>query len=116
MSTTFPSLISFILLLPAIIQPATRADGFDHYDNKILSKVPEFAGAKLITELTPDLLVKYRDVLPNTNALFVVVRTNEGRFCKLLVQPARQKISAEKSIPILLIERFVTYREGDEKA
>jgi hypothetical protein len=93
-----------------------RADEFDNYDNTLLAKVPEFEGAKKIAELTPDLLVKYRDVLPNTNALFVVLRTNEGRWCKLLVQPARQKISESKSVPILLVERFVTYREGEEKA
>jgi hypothetical protein len=100
----------------AIPLPATRADEFDHYDNTVLSKVPEFGGAMRISELTPDLLIKYRDVLPNTSALFVVVRTNEGRYCKLLVQPARQRVSAEKSIPILLVDRFITYREGEEKA
>jgi hypothetical protein len=96
--------------------PTARADDFDYYDNTLLSKVPEFAGAKRITELTADLLVKHRDVLQNTNALFVVLRTNEGRYCKMLVQPARQRIGENKSVPILLIERFVTYREGEEKA
>jgi hypothetical protein len=106
------ALLVCLLLSPA----AARADEFDNYTNALLSKVPEFDGAKKITELTPELLVKYRDVLPNTNALFVVIRTNEGRYCKLLVQPARQKISENKSVPILLVERFVTYREGEEKA
>jgi hypothetical protein len=110
--------LSFVLVTICFLHPipAARADDFDNYDNTILGKVPEFAGATKITELTPDLLVKYRNVLPNTNALFVVVRTNEGRYCKLLVQPARQKISADRSVPILLIERFVTYRDGEEKA
>jgi hypothetical protein len=100
----------------SISPPLARSDEFDNYDNSVLRKVPEFAGAKRITELTPELLVKYRGVLPDTNALFVVVRTNEGRYCKLLVQPARQKIGDRKSVPILLIERFVTYREGEERA
>ena len=50
--------------------------------------------------------------MPNITATFLVVKTNEGRFSKLLVQPARQKISATLSVPILLIERYVTYREG----
>jgi hypothetical protein len=114
MTTAFPALVGFCLLLPA--QPPAPGADFDHYDNSVISKVPDFAGALKITEITPEMLGKYHDVLPNTNALFVVVRTNEGRFCKLLVQPARQKISKDKSVPILLVERFVTYRAGDEKA
>jgi len=119
MPVVFPALVGFLILVPAQgrrLQTDPRGDDFDHYDNILLSKVPEFAGAKKITELTPDLLVKYRNVLPDTHALFVVVRTNEGRYCKMLVQPARQKVCGDKSVPILLVERFVTYREGSDKA
>ncbi len=105
-------LLGFALLAPAQTPPGS----FDDYDNTLLSKVPEYPGAQKITELTAELLGKYRDVLPGTNAVFVIVRTNEGRFCKLLVQPARQKVGKDKSMPILLVERFVTYRAGDEKA
>jgi hypothetical protein len=106
----------FVAFSLGVASPTVHADEFDQYDNTHLSKVPEFAGALKVTELTPELLGKFRDVLPNTNALFVVVRTNGGRFCKLLVQAARQKVGKEKSVPILLVERFVTYRAGDEKA
>jgi hypothetical protein len=44
-----------------------------------------------------------------------VVRTNGGRWARLLVQAARQKVDAEKSVPILHIEQFVTYKEGQER-
>src|SRR5262249_58269118 len=34
----------------------------------------------------------------------------------LLVLCARHKIDDKRSLPILLIDRFVTYKEGDERA
>jgi hypothetical protein len=103
------------LLLVLTPHPA-RADTFDQYFNSALALVPMSKNAQKVAELTPSLMVQYSRVLPNITATFLVVKTNEGRFCKLLVQPARQKISAALSVPILLIERYVTYREGEERA
>jgi len=94
---------------------SVRADSFDHYSNIVLAKVPESKNAKKMQQVTPELMVEHSRVLPGLTATFLVVKTNEGRFVKLLVQPAQQKISAEESLPIALIERFVTYREGEEK-
>src|SRR5688572_19104021 len=87
-----------------------RADSFDNYTNPILVKVPGSPSAMQIKELTPELMVEHSRVLPGITATFVVVRTNDGKLAKLLVQPARQKTSDTESLPILLIERFVTFR------
>ncbi|HXG12510.1 MAG TPA: hypothetical protein VNK04_22330 [Gemmataceae bacterium] len=95
--------------------PSVRADAFDRYTNPILAKVPAAEGVKEVKQLTADLLFEHDRVLPGVPGAFVVVQTNDGRYAKLLLQPARQKINAERSIPILIIERFVTYREGDER-
>jgi hypothetical protein len=95
---------------------AARADAFDNYINPILAKVPAAAGAKEIKQLTPRLIADHTRVLPNTTEAFVVVKTNDGRFAKLLVQIARQKTPAGNLVPILLIERYVTYKEGEERA
>jgi len=43
------------------------------------------------------------------------VRTNGGRFAKLLVQAAKQKIDADRAVKILSIERYVTFKEGEEQ-
>lgn len=94
---------------------ALRADSFDNYTNPILAKVPASKGTQSIKKLTPDAMVEHSRALPGMTAAFVVIKTNEGRLAKLLVQPAKQKISAEESAPILLIERYVTFREGEEK-
>src|SRR5262249_54741122 len=45
-----------------------------------------------------------------------VVKTNQGRSTKLLVRPGfSQKLEDGKRIPILIVERFVTYKEGEER-
>jgi len=103
---------ALLLLFAGVV----RADSFDNYFNNVLALVPSSKNAEKVTELTPDLMVRHSRVLPNIQGTLLVVKTNEGRFSKLLVQPARQKTSAEDSVPILLIDRFVTYRDGEERA
>lgn len=94
---------------------AARGDSFDPYTNPVLAKVPAAKGVKEIKRLTPDLITDHDRVLPRLASAFVVVRTNEGRYSKLLVQSARQKVGEDRTIPILYVERFVTYREGEER-
>ena len=66
--------------------------------------------------MTRDLIADNDHVLPKINGALLIVQTNEGRWSKLLVQAARQKIDATTLMPILLIERYVTYQEGEERA
>lgn len=98
-------------LMPAIV----RADAFDNYINTILTRVAQAKNVEKIVKLTPELMVQHNRALPGITATFIVVKTNEGRFAKLLVQPARQKISEKDSLPIVLVERYVTYRDGEER-
>ena len=77
--------------------------------------MPTAAGVKEVKQLTPALIADNDRVLPGVTSAFVVVRTNDNRFAKLLVQPARQKVDADRQVPILMIDRFVTYKEGDER-
>jgi hypothetical protein len=100
-----------LLLAPA----AARADAFDNYTNPILAKVPGSKSAEALKQLTPEQMVEHSRALPGATAAFVVVRTNDGRLAKLLVRPAAHKLSGGGTVPILLVERFVTYREGDER-
>jgi hypothetical protein len=92
-----------------------RADAFDHYVNPILAKAPGAAGVQEVKQLTPAFMAEHDRVLPGTSATFVIVHTNDDRFAKLLLQPARQKLDAGRSVPIVLVERFVTYKEGEER-
>src|SRR5579884_1856718 len=101
----------------AVLPPALRAaDAFDHYTNPILRKVPSAAGVREVKQLTPAVITDNLGVLPGSQGAFLVVMTNDGRRGKLLIQAARQKIGMDKPpVPILLIERFVTYKEGTEE-
>jgi hypothetical protein len=95
---------------------AIRADAFDRYVNPVLTKVPGAPGVKELKQLTPDLITDHDHLLPGTTGALIVVQTNGGRYSKLLVQAAQQKVTGHASVPILLIHRFVTYREGQERA
>jgi hypothetical protein len=108
----------FLLLAAAAVglPPAARADAFDNYTNPILRKVPAAEGTREIKQLTPALIADNDRVLPDIAPAFVVVQTNQGRYSKLLVQAARQKVSADRVVPILLIARYVTYNEGTDES
>jgi hypothetical protein len=103
-------------LLTLVVPEALRADAFDNYTNAVLAKVPTAPGVMTVKQLTPSLMVEHAGAVPGTTGALVVVRTNEGRLSKLLVQPARQQLADKSTVAILLIERFVTYRRGEERA
>jgi len=96
--------------------PARAADVFDYYVNPVLARAVEAKETKEVKKLTRAMILENDRVLPRTTAALLVVQTNSGRYAKLLVQVARQKIDAERTTPILLVERYVTYREGEERA
>ncbi|MCS6850774.1 MAG: hypothetical protein NZ700_06355 [Gemmataceae bacterium] len=107
-----------VLVACSTSAPLAWADAFDLYTNPILAKVPEAAGVQEVRQVTPDLMAEHNRVLPNVSSAFLVVKTNEGRWSKLLIQAARHKLgdSSKSQVPILLIDRFTTYREGEERA
>ncbi len=103
--------VAALLLLPG----AVHADAFDRYTNPILRKVPAADGAREVRQLTPGEITDLQRVLPDSPGAFLVVHTNDGRWSKLLVQAARQKLADGRHVPILFVERFVTYKEGTEQ-
>jgi hypothetical protein len=112
MHRRFAALLAVALL--ALPRPA-RADAFDRYDNAILGKVPTAEGVQEVKRVTPSLLADHVGILGDSKGAFLVVMSNEGRRSKLLVEAARQKLDAEHRVPILLVDRFVTYKEGTEQ-
>jgi hypothetical protein len=111
MKGCLPLFAAGILLAAA---PALWADAFDRYTNPVLAKAPGAEGVQEVKQLTPEVIADHDHVLPDSAGALVIVKTNEGRYSKLLVQAARQK-TKEKVVPILLIDRYVTYKEGEER-
>lgn len=98
-----------------------RADAFDNYTAPIIAKAPGADGVKEIAELTPDLILANDEVLPNLKGALIIVYTNDARWAKLLVTAAAQKLqagpgTAPEIVPVLRIERYVTFREASERA
>jgi hypothetical protein len=94
----------------------SRADSFDHYTNDVLAKIPKAKEAEQAKKVTAEQMVAHARALPGVSGCMLVVRTNGDRWAKLLVQPGRQKVDDKTALPILLIDRFTTFREGDERA
>jgi hypothetical protein len=100
----------------ALVSPLRAADEFDYYTNPVLARLVEVKDTREIKQLTQSMIVENDRVLPRASAAFLVVRTNQGRYAKLLVQVARQKVEGQRSIPMLLVDRYMTYKEGEERA
>jgi hypothetical protein len=110
-----PRLVFLAVAALLAVAPALRADAFDRYTNPVLAKAPDGDGVKEVKRLTPDLIADHDRVLPGSTGALVIVKTNEGRYAKLLVEAARQK-AGRRTLPVLLINRYVTFKEGEERA
>jgi hypothetical protein len=102
-------------LLLAASSSAAQADAFDHYVNPVLAKAPSAKGVKELARLPAELLTEHEGVLKGIDGALLVVRTNDGSFGKLLGRPARKKIDDDNTVPMLLIDRFATYKDGEER-
>jgi hypothetical protein len=103
-------------LAVALLAGAARADAFDHYINPVLDKLVEGKNVKEVKQLTSSMIVDHDAVLPRSTSAFLVVKTNGNRYAKLLVQAGKQKVGADKALPVLIVNRFVTYKDGEEQA
>lgn len=98
-----------------VLASSVRADDFERYTNPVLGKIAEADGVKELKRLTTDLVFEHNRVLPNSNGVLLVVKTNGGANSKLVVHMARQR-AGKDSVPIALIDRYVTYKASQERA
>jgi hypothetical protein len=103
-------------LAAALLAGSGRGDAFDHYTNPALDKLVEGKNVKEVKQLTPSMIVDHDAVLPRSTSAFLVVKTNGDRYAKLLVQAGKQRVGKDRALPVLIINRFVTYKEGEEQA
>ncbi len=94
---------------------SARADAFDDYTNPLLIKAAASGAAKEMKQVTSDDLLNNDRTLKGVDGTMLIVKTNDGRNAKLLVHAAGQKTDATHVVPTLYIDRFVTYKEGEER-
>jgi hypothetical protein len=104
-----------LVALAAFVPAISRADDFDRYVNATLGKASESPDVRELKRLKSKEILDNDRVIPGVAAAVVIVKTNDGRWAKLAVRSGRQKIDAERSLPMLLVERYVTFREGEER-
>src|SRR5262249_37176768 len=85
-----------------------------YYTHPVLSKAVSDGTLKEVKELTSDQVAEYTSALPDSASAFLIVATNDKRFAKLLVQPARQKIG-EKQAPLLLVDKYTTFKGTSDR-
>jgi hypothetical protein len=108
--------LAAVALLVVAAAPACAADAFDLYTNPILARVPKADGALALTRVSREQIIDNDGTLKGVTGAFLVVRTNDNRWAKLLVQYALHKVGEGKTTPMVSIERFVTFKEGQERA
>jgi hypothetical protein len=99
-----------------VVPRSAGADTFDRYTNPVLMKAPESAGVQPLTRVTFGSILDNSGVVPGIDGALLVVRTNDGLYGKLVVQAAYQKVGARAKVPVLLVERYATYRLGQDEA
>ena len=92
-----------------------RADAFDYYTNPLLNKAEVADVVKEMKQVTADDLLNNDRVLTGVDGAILIVKTSGGRNAKLVAHPARQKTDMTHSVETVLIDRYVTYKEGEER-
>ena len=98
-------------LVCAVATTAMAADVFERHQARLVKSLVEDGEAS--KQLQMQEASKLKPLAATISSPCIVVRTDEGGYAKLLVAWGLKKgKSAEKPTPVLLIERYVTYR-GD---
>lgn len=106
LKTLLSSCAIWILVSGAAAGPAFGADAFDRQTSqKIQAAV---AGKQTSGELSQSQANKLKPLAAGVEGTYVVVKTDDGNLAKALLTWGYRK-GAEKPIPVLLINRYVTY-------
>lgn len=91
--------------------PALGADVFERHDAKLVKRLAE--EGEPVKVVTMSDAAKQKPLAPTIGTPCFIVRTDDGGYAKLLAAWGLKKgKESEKPTPVLLVERFVTYR-GD---
>lgn len=101
-------------LLTLALATLASADEFDRLEGRTLAEIPGSDMATAHESISIQDLVLLPNVLRDSRAALVIVKTDQGNPARLLVTPAFRKApdgQGEPS-PILLLERFDTFEAG----
>jgi hypothetical protein len=100
-----------VALFPVLSRSAVAADAFERHGAKLVKRLAE--DGEGLKQLGMADASKIKPLSPNIGSPCLVARTDEGGYSKVLASWGLKKgKGSDKPTPVLLIERFVTYR-GD---
>ena len=106
---------TFCLMMLVVTASSARADWFDDMTNADIQKVLMTDLAMALPAVSANQLSAATGLVPQSNAAILIVRTKEGRYAKLQVQAGLQNVGGIKH-PVLFIEKYATFKEGEERA
>lgn len=112
----FRPLVMALLTFGAFSRSGMAQDAFDLLPRPELAKMSATDSFAPVDELSIKQLAEADGHLAGTTGTLLIAKTNQGRWARILISQARQKIDAEKSVPILLVERFATCMDGEDRA
>ncbi len=101
-------------LLTLALATTAAADEFDRLEGRVLAEIPRGDDVSAHESLSGEDLVLLPNVLSDTRAALVVVKTDQGNLARLLLTPAFRKAAdgSDSVVPILVLERFDTFEAG----
>lgn len=100
------------LTLLTVVGSAEAADVFERHRSDALRKVVDTAPE--LESLSLDKAIMLKSLSSTITSPCVVVRTNDGNLAKAQLAWGFRKGPDGKAVPVLLIERYVTYRSDRE--
>ncbi len=110
--------VGLLLLAGALFGSHTYAqEPFDRLTRPLLMKwAPSQNFTPIKDEVSAKQIATAEGLFKDHAGTLLLVRSSQGRWARLLIQPARQKLDNDKSVPILLLEKFATCMDGEERA
>src|SRR4051794_13934488 len=98
----------FSCLIILVVANSVRADLFDAIGNKDITRCMSTDVAQPLQEITANHLTLANNLIPQSHASILFIRTKEGRNAKLQVIAGLQKVNGIRQ-PVLFIEKYATF-------
>ncbi len=93
---------------------ARSQEPFDRLGRSELARLS--ASMEAVESLDGKQISQAEGRLEGAPGTLLVAKTQQGRWARILVSQARQKLEGDKSLPILFVDRFATCMDGEERA
>ncbi len=108
--------LGYLLLIVAIVGIGSTARAVDLFDQHSLKELRRAVQESTpLSEITAASAAKWKPLSARISSPCLIVRTNDGHWAKALLTWGQRKVKGrEQPLPVLVLERFVTFRSDRE--